>query len=132
MDADDKLACVRCPPGFFAGTGSDACMPCPVGNYSEFIGSPNCSSCPTGFTTNGTAAKFAGECILKPVFNITTTMPMTTPNPVVIIELKLYFTVEPQKILEKKDRFELAIANAAGVNGKSFAKAMLACVLFAL
>jgi len=115
IDADTEMACVRCPPGFFAGTGSAACMPCPVGDYSEFIGSSDCSSCATGFTTNGTGAKLAGECIPKPVFN--TTMPiMTTPSPFVIIIRILRFPVEPSEILAKKAQFELAIANAGGVN----------------
>ena len=121
IDADTEMACVRCPPGFFAGTGSAACMPCPVGDYSEFIGSSDCSSCATGFTTNGTGAKLAGECIPKPVFN--TTMPiMTTPSPVVTITLTFNFNVEPSEILAKKAQYELAIANAGGVNGKSFAR----------
>lgn len=43
-----RSPCPRCEPGEYGPDESGPCLPCPVGKFSEFRGSSNCSLCATG------------------------------------------------------------------------------------
>eukprot|EP00792_Barthelona_sp_PAP020_P005059 TRINITY_DN2475_c0_g1_i1.p1 TRINITY_DN2475_c0_g1~~TRINITY_DN2475_c0_g1_i1.p1 ORF type:complete len:2415 (+),score=438.48 TRINITY_DN2475_c0_g1_i1:968-7246(+) len=56
--------CVECPVGTYSEElGSRSCSKCAIGNYQNVTGSSSCYSCPTGAITSKTGSTWIGDCL---------------------------------------------------------------------